>query len=311
MGLVMSICIGSAIQVALVVAPLLVILSWLLGSPMTLVFEDPLDLFAIAGTAFIVNAIAGDGETTWFEGMLLIGVYAVLRPRVLLRLTGDYADAVPAQMTRALAGGAAIAAPRRPGRPTSGRGGGRSRGSVSAHGGEGAVALPQVCEVGRVRDVAVGVVQHQVGVALQRPAGRVTLAAGNRDQHLQQADQHGGAAGGVLPDEVEHGVGQTRHSDAGHHQHGTAVGARTPFAECAALQSHSAAPSRSSTLIAVCGSLMPGDSARTATSTSWRTANSRSAELTRCAPERGGVADRGVGPDHGRDVSAMAAPGNT
>ncbi len=38
MGLVMSICIGSAIQVALVVAPLLVILSWLLGRPMTLVF---------------------------------------------------------------------------------------------------------------------------------------------------------------------------------------------------------------------------------------------------------------------------------
>ncbi|NPD70217.1 calcium/proton exchanger [Lichenicola cladoniae] len=77
MGLVMSICIGSAIQVALVVAPLLVILSWLFGHPMTLVFEDPLDLFAIAGTAFIVNAIAGDGETTWFEGVLLIGVYIV------------------------------------------------------------------------------------------------------------------------------------------------------------------------------------------------------------------------------------------
>lgn len=77
MGLVMSICIGSAIQIALVVAPLLVILSWLIGSPMTLVFTNPLDLFAIAGTAFIVNAITGDGETTWFEGVLLIGVYTV------------------------------------------------------------------------------------------------------------------------------------------------------------------------------------------------------------------------------------------
>ncbi len=44
---------------------------------MTLVFKDPLDLFAIAGTAFIVNAITGDGETTWFEGMLLIGVYVL------------------------------------------------------------------------------------------------------------------------------------------------------------------------------------------------------------------------------------------
>ncbi len=77
LGLVMSICIGSAIQVALVVAPLLVLLSLLIGSPMTLVFKNPLDLFAIAGTAFIVNAIAGDGETTWFEGVLLIGVYMV------------------------------------------------------------------------------------------------------------------------------------------------------------------------------------------------------------------------------------------
>jgi Ca2+:H+ antiporter len=78
MGLVMSICIGSSIQVALVVAPLLVILSWLIGTPMTLVFKDPLDLFAIAGAAFIVNAITGDGETTWFEGVLLVGVYVVL-----------------------------------------------------------------------------------------------------------------------------------------------------------------------------------------------------------------------------------------
>ncbi len=41
-------------------------------------FKNPLDLFAIAGTALIVNAITGDGETTWFEGMMLIGVYAVL-----------------------------------------------------------------------------------------------------------------------------------------------------------------------------------------------------------------------------------------
>lgn len=75
MGLVMSICIGSAIQVALVVAPLLVIISWAIGRPMNLVFENPLDLFAVAGTALIVNAVARDGETTWFEGMLLVGVY--------------------------------------------------------------------------------------------------------------------------------------------------------------------------------------------------------------------------------------------
>lgn len=78
MGLVMTLCIGSAIQIALVVAPLLVIFSWLIGKPMTLVFQNPVDLFSIADTAFIVNSITRDAETTWFEGLLLIGVYVVL-----------------------------------------------------------------------------------------------------------------------------------------------------------------------------------------------------------------------------------------
>lgn len=77
MGLVLNICISSAIQVGLVVAPLLVIISWLMGRPMNLVFSNPLHLFAIAGTAFIVDAIARDGETTWFEGLLLVGVYVL------------------------------------------------------------------------------------------------------------------------------------------------------------------------------------------------------------------------------------------
>ena len=77
MGLVLQICIGSAIQVALVLAPLLVIVSWFLGRPMNLVFSNPLHLFAIASTAFIVNSVARDGETTWFEGVLLVGVYVL------------------------------------------------------------------------------------------------------------------------------------------------------------------------------------------------------------------------------------------
>lgn len=78
MGLVMDICIGSAIQMALVVAPVLVVASYLMSKPMTLVFGNPLDLFAIGATALIVNAVAGDGETTWFEGLLLVGVYVLL-----------------------------------------------------------------------------------------------------------------------------------------------------------------------------------------------------------------------------------------
>ena len=77
-GMVMNLCVGSSIQVALVVAPVLVIGSLLMGQPMTLVFRNPLDLFAIAGTALVVNSIASDGELTWFEGVLLIGVYVLI-----------------------------------------------------------------------------------------------------------------------------------------------------------------------------------------------------------------------------------------
>jgi Ca2+:H+ antiporter len=76
-GVALNICIGSAIQVALVVAPLLVLISAFIGRPMNLVFHNPLYLFAIASTAFVVNAIARDGETTWFEGLLLVGVYVL------------------------------------------------------------------------------------------------------------------------------------------------------------------------------------------------------------------------------------------
>jgi Ca2+:H+ antiporter len=75
MDIVFGMCVGSAIQIALVVAPVLVLASWMIGQPMNLVFGSPLDLFAIASTAFVVRAIAADGETTWFEGLLLVGVY--------------------------------------------------------------------------------------------------------------------------------------------------------------------------------------------------------------------------------------------
>jgi len=78
MGLVMGIAVGSSIQVALFTAPLLVLVSYALGRPMNLVFSNPLELIAIAGVAFAVDSIAQDGETTWFEGLLLLAVYVLL-----------------------------------------------------------------------------------------------------------------------------------------------------------------------------------------------------------------------------------------
>ena len=76
MDIVLGLCIGSAIQIALVVAPILALTSWRSG-PDQLVFDSPLGLFAIAGAAVIVRAIVEDGETNWFEGVILIGVYVL------------------------------------------------------------------------------------------------------------------------------------------------------------------------------------------------------------------------------------------
>ena len=74
----MTICVGSAIQVGLAVAPLLVLISWALGHPLSLVFPSVLNLFAVGAAAFMTRSIAADGETNWFEGLMLVGVYALL-----------------------------------------------------------------------------------------------------------------------------------------------------------------------------------------------------------------------------------------
>lgn len=78
MGLALGISVGASIQIVLLAAPLLVLISYWLGHPMNLVFSNPLELIAIAAVAFVVNSIAQDGETTWFEGVLLLAVYILL-----------------------------------------------------------------------------------------------------------------------------------------------------------------------------------------------------------------------------------------
>jgi len=78
MGLVVTIAVGSTIQVALLTAPVLVIASQFMPHKLNLVFGNPLEMIAIAATAFAVNSISQDGETTWFEGVLLLAVYVLL-----------------------------------------------------------------------------------------------------------------------------------------------------------------------------------------------------------------------------------------
>jgi Ca2+:H+ antiporter len=78
MGLALSFTVGSSVQIALLVAPLIVLASYFLGHPMDLVFSNPLELIAIVAVALVVNSVARDGETTWFEGVLLLAVYVLL-----------------------------------------------------------------------------------------------------------------------------------------------------------------------------------------------------------------------------------------
>jgi Ca2+:H+ antiporter len=78
MGLVMGLCLGSSVQVALVLAPALVLISHFMGHPMNLIFSNPLDLIAIVAAVFAARSIAADGETNWFEGVMLVAVYVLL-----------------------------------------------------------------------------------------------------------------------------------------------------------------------------------------------------------------------------------------
>jgi Ca2+:H+ antiporter len=78
MDLVVSITVGATIQIALFTAPLLVLISYVLAHPMDLVFANPIELAAIVGVTVAINTITQDGKTTWFEGVLLLAVYALL-----------------------------------------------------------------------------------------------------------------------------------------------------------------------------------------------------------------------------------------
>jgi Ca2+:H+ antiporter len=78
MDLSLAIAVGSSIQVALFVAPLLVLLSYGIGpAPMNLVFT-PAEVLAVVVTAVIAAQIASDGESNWMEGAMLLAVYLIL-----------------------------------------------------------------------------------------------------------------------------------------------------------------------------------------------------------------------------------------
>ena len=78
MNLAVSIAVGSSAQVGLFVAPVLVLVSYLVGpAPLALVF-NPYEIAALLTAGIVAVALVSDGETTWFEGVQMIALYAVL-----------------------------------------------------------------------------------------------------------------------------------------------------------------------------------------------------------------------------------------
>jgi Ca2+:H+ antiporter len=77
MDLAVNIAIGSSAQIALFVAPVLVLASFVIGpSPMAFVLNG-FELAAIIFAVTIANQVTQEGESTWHEGVLLLAVYAV------------------------------------------------------------------------------------------------------------------------------------------------------------------------------------------------------------------------------------------
>ncbi|KAI9134091.1 calcium/proton exchanger [Acaryochloris sp. CCMEE 5410] len=77
MDLSVSVAVGSSMQIALFVAPALVLAGWVIGQPMDLDF-NPFELVAVAVSVLIANSISSDGQSNWLEGTLLLATYAVL-----------------------------------------------------------------------------------------------------------------------------------------------------------------------------------------------------------------------------------------
>ena len=76
MDLSVGIAIGSSLQIALFVAPLLLFVSYFLASRWTW-FSRP-EVFAVVASVYILFQISGDGETNWMEGVQLLSVYVIL-----------------------------------------------------------------------------------------------------------------------------------------------------------------------------------------------------------------------------------------
>lgn len=77
MDLSINIALGSSTQLALLIAPLLVFIGFFLGRPMDLIFTEG-EIVAVIIAVVALKFVATDGESNWLEGLMLLGVYAIL-----------------------------------------------------------------------------------------------------------------------------------------------------------------------------------------------------------------------------------------
>jgi Ca2+:H+ antiporter len=77
MDLALGIAIGSSMQIALFVAPVLVIAGHFMGTPLSLEFTI-LEVVAVMLSVAAVSLLIHDGKTNWFEGLQLLAIYAIL-----------------------------------------------------------------------------------------------------------------------------------------------------------------------------------------------------------------------------------------
>ncbi|ADU29014.1 calcium/proton exchanger [Evansella cellulosilytica] len=73
----MEIAVGSTLQIAMFVTPLLVVLSLIFANPLSLVFQMEA-LVAMVLSVFLINMIINDGDTNWFEGLTLLSAYIIM-----------------------------------------------------------------------------------------------------------------------------------------------------------------------------------------------------------------------------------------
>jgi Ca2+:H+ antiporter len=77
MELSLAISVGSSLQIALFVAPLLVFISLLMNNPLTLVFNQ-FELIALMAAVLIAGFVSLDGESNWLEGAMLLAIYVII-----------------------------------------------------------------------------------------------------------------------------------------------------------------------------------------------------------------------------------------